>query len=235
MSLPALNSRYVVTANRLEKALKIRAVISDFIQKPVEGLSLLDVGVGTGEIIDHFAQNNQTHGVDIQDQRASKVSAFQLVKDERLPFADRVFDVVISNHVIEHVRSPQLHLQEIARVLKPNGIVYLATPNRFFPKETHFKLYLLHYFSAAVYFYLAAKLGRRGERFWMFTPYGLRRVAINCGFRLKDYTGLILAHPERFNAKAVCPMGTGKFIGQMLRWISPTLICILQPTVKRIQ
>ncbi len=228
MSSPILNPHYVMTANRLEKALKTEAVLSDFLAKPVAGFSVLDVGAGTGEIIDHFAARNQTEGVDIEDQRVSKVSGFQLVKDERLPFADGSFDLVISNHVVEHVRSPARHLQEIARVLKPRGIVYLATPNRRFLKETHFKLWLLHYLPDAAYFYLAGKLGRRGERFWIFTPGELRRLVRQCGFRLKDYTPRILADPERFNAKVVCPVGTGKLLGRVLARISPTLIHVLQ-------
>lgn len=228
MSAPALNPRYVVTANRLEKALKTRAVLGDFLGQSVKGLSLLDVGAGTGEMIDHFAQDNQTHGVDIEDQRVSRISPFQLVTDESLPFADGAFDVVISNHVIEHVRSPRLHLQEIARVLKPRGIVYLATPNRLFPKETHFKLWLLHYLPNAAYFLLAGKLGRHGDRFWIFTPWALRRLVRECGFRLCDYTGKILAHPGRFNAEAVCPIELGEFLGGALGWFSPTLIHVLQ-------
>lgn len=231
MSSPTLNPHYVMTANRLEKALKAEAVLSDFLAKPVEGFAVLDVGVGTGEIIDHFAARNQTEGVDIEDQRVSKVSRFQLVKDERLPFADGSFDLVISNHVLEHVSSPVQHLQEIARVLKRRGIVYLATPNRLFPKETHFKLWLLHYLPDAAYFYLAAKLGRRGDRFWIFMPGELRRLVRKCGFRLKDYTPWILADPKRFKAKAICPVGTGKFLGRVLAGVSPTLIHVLQAGV----
>jgi 2-polyprenyl-3-methyl-5-hydroxy-6-metoxy-1,4-benzoquinol methylase len=62
-----------------------------------------------------------------------------------LPFPDEYFDVVVSNHVIEHVSDQQLHLSEIARVLKPNGVVYLATPNRLWPWEVHYRVLVLHY------------------------------------------------------------------------------------------
>jgi len=41
-----------------------------------------------------------------------------------LPFADGVFDVVISNAVLEHVANPMRLMEEILRVTKPSGINY---------------------------------------------------------------------------------------------------------------
>ena len=39
------------------------------------------------------------------------------------------FDVVVSSQVAEHVPRPWEWIKEIARVLKPGGIVYLCSPN----------------------------------------------------------------------------------------------------------
>lgn len=39
------------------------------------------------------------------------------------------FDVVTMNHVIEHVPDPVAALKEVARILKPGGRVWIATPN----------------------------------------------------------------------------------------------------------
>jgi SAM-dependent methyltransferase len=47
-----------------------------------------------------------------------------------LPFADASFDGVVSLQVIEHIADPGRYLAEISRVLKPGGIVILATPDR---------------------------------------------------------------------------------------------------------
>jgi len=52
----------------------------------------------------------------------------------------------VSNHVIEHVGSrvrQQEHLVEIARTLRPQGVGYVAFPNRFGLIEPHFRLPLL--------------------------------------------------------------------------------------------
>lgn len=79
--------------------------------------------------------------VDIVDNRVFKEGyQFQLVNNTMLPFEDESFDVVITNHVIEHVgeSDAQLHhLCEIKRVLKKDGFAYLAVPNRWMLVEPH--------------------------------------------------------------------------------------------------
>ena len=46
----------------------------------------------------------------------------------RMPYADRSFDIVIANHVLEHVEMDKDALDEVARVLRPNGMAVLQTP-----------------------------------------------------------------------------------------------------------
>jgi len=63
-----------------------------------------------------------------------------------LPFEDASFDVVLSNHVIEHVGDEHVqrdHLRELKRVLRNDGIAYLAVPSRWMLVEPHFRLPLL--------------------------------------------------------------------------------------------
>jgi SAM-dependent methyltransferase len=63
-----------------------------------------------------------------------------------LPFPDDAFDVVITNHVIEHVGEhamPNASLARIRRVLAPAGRAYLAVPNRWMLVEPHFRLAFL--------------------------------------------------------------------------------------------
>jgi len=45
-----------------------------------------------------------------------------------LPFADDSFDVVLCNHVLEHVRDDRKAMREIHRVLRPGGWAILQAP-----------------------------------------------------------------------------------------------------------
>src|SRR5690554_3605458 len=99
-------------------------------KKPIR---LLEVGCGSGGIAHYFASHQEqcyeVTAVDVYDNRQVKEGfSFHLVKGVELPFANASFDLVITNHVIEHVgdsAAQQQHLTEIERVLKPGGLAYL--------------------------------------------------------------------------------------------------------------
>lgn len=46
----------------------------------------------------------------------------------RIPFADAAFDVVLCNHVLEHVAADKQAMRELCRVLKPGGWAILQVP-----------------------------------------------------------------------------------------------------------
>lgn len=50
-----------------------------------------------------------------------------------MPYPDATFDIVICNHVIEHVPDWEKLARELHRVVRPSGVVYLATPNIYRP------------------------------------------------------------------------------------------------------
>lgn len=49
----------------------------------------------------------------------------------RLPFEDAHFDVVLCNHVLEHIADDRQAMREICRVLKPDGFAMLQVPISF--------------------------------------------------------------------------------------------------------
>jgi ubiquinone/menaquinone biosynthesis C-methylase UbiE len=125
----------VVYLDRHRKAQMVESIMQSFLGGPVAGYRVLDIGCGNGDISTYFARRNEQFGVDVSDRRkeANHNFRFSVVDSERLPYPDGYFDIVMSHHVIEHVEDQDLHLAEIRRVLKPSGIVYLATPNRSSP------------------------------------------------------------------------------------------------------
>ena len=114
-------------------------------------IRLLEIGTGSGGIASYFANHPsgrfRVYAVDVEDTRLVKDGyQFSIVRDATLPFADNFFDVVLSNHVIEHVgdEEEQLqHLREFRRVLNDDGRGYLAVPNRWMLVEPHFRLAFL--------------------------------------------------------------------------------------------
>lgn len=134
---------------RGKKGLKIELLLD--LQTLPNPIRLLEIGTGSGGISSYFGKHRkfrcEVDSVNVNDVRISKDAYnFQLVTGTELPYPNSKFDVVISNHVIEHVgiEAEQLrHWKEIGRVLKPSGIGYLAVPNRWSLIEPHYQLALL--------------------------------------------------------------------------------------------
>src|SRR5207244_11884761 len=66
-------------------------------------------------------------GVRLGRERSLANLQFALADGMALPFRSGVFDLVLSHAVIEHVADAPLYLRECARVLAPDGRVYLST------------------------------------------------------------------------------------------------------------
>lgn len=50
---------------------------------------------------------------------------------------DDIFDLVFSIEVLDHVDNLYRTMNEIHRILKKNGYLYISVPNKYFPVETH--------------------------------------------------------------------------------------------------
>ncbi len=58
----------------------------------------------------------------------SEISQAQLDLSDNLPFADKSIDSIFLSHVVEHLNNPSKVIQEISRVLKNDGKLFIATP-----------------------------------------------------------------------------------------------------------
>jgi SAM-dependent methyltransferase len=56
---------------------------------------------------------------------------------DRLPFPDASFDLAISFETIEHIETQQAFIAELARVLRPDGVLLLSSPNKRLYSDAH--------------------------------------------------------------------------------------------------
>ena len=92
--------------------------------------NLLDIGCGRGELSLHFSKYHNVHAIDNSDFKHPtnyKYTHMDLVRGIDLP--DNSFDIIFSKSVIEHFRNPLDLLEEMKRVLKPNGTFICMTPD----------------------------------------------------------------------------------------------------------
>jgi ubiquinone/menaquinone biosynthesis C-methylase UbiE len=116
---------------------KIRDIEWDSIMKYVPINShLLDVGCGTGYHLKRAVKdlNCKSFGID-PEPNLRGVSCEKNIENicrgnaNKLPFKDKVFDVVFSSHALEHISCQKKALIEMDRVLKDKGIIILGVPS----------------------------------------------------------------------------------------------------------
>ena len=97
----------------------------------------LDLGCGNGDFSLRLAkviQADEIYGVDVSENirevSRSSIKAYKVnLNFEKLPFPHNFFDVVFAVELIEHLLNPDNMLSEAYRVLSPDGVFLLSTPN----------------------------------------------------------------------------------------------------------
>ena len=111
-------------------------------RRPFEGLRLLDIGCGGGLLSEPMTRLGfQVTGVDASERNIGTASAHAAEQgldiDYRASTAEALieagepaFDVILNMEVIEHVADPGEYLRSCAQLLKPGGLMIVATLNR---------------------------------------------------------------------------------------------------------
>ena len=92
---------------------------------------LLDVG-GINLYYDSLRQVFPEYEISLMNISASVIGreTNSLLGDAmKMPFSDQSWDIITSFDLIEHLTSPDRFLEEAFRVLKPNGLLIISTPN----------------------------------------------------------------------------------------------------------
>lgn len=217
---------------REAKAEKILAILAAAGSPLKPDDQVLDLGCGSGEIAAVLARHADVSCADAIDQRVQgRELPFHLI-DDATDIDERRFDVVISNHVIEHVADARRHLHEIHRLLRPGGAVYLATPNRWWPWEFHARVPLLHYLPARFFSRIAMRLGLLSEPLRLLSLHQLSHLAAE-RFDVEIWHPRILHNPGRYALHL--PAGVTAVLQRLPQWLlqasaglQPTLILLLR-------
>jgi len=201
-----INSDMLNYENRIVKAKKIAAVLMKECND-LGSLSCLDIGCSGGIITHHLSSYmGNIIGIDI-DQKAIETanqkfrsSNCQFIYGDsmNLPFDDFSFDIVICNHIYEHVPDSQRLINEIYRVLKKNGVCYFGAGNKYMIKENHYKLYFLSWLPqkyADLYIKKCRNINHYYEKHLSYN--GLKKLVAK--FEIKDYTEKIILEPYKYH------------------------------------
>ena len=104
-------------------------------------LRILDIGCGGGLLCEPMARlGAEVVGADASETNieVAKIHAadsavsidYRATTAEALADAGEKFDVVLNMEVIEHVSDPQLYISKCSELVKPDGIMFVATLNR---------------------------------------------------------------------------------------------------------
>jgi SAM-dependent methyltransferase len=231
-----MNHRRGFSSNlgRERKAIKIQTILRETRKKDITDEAILDIGTGNGAIASYFGDiSSFVTSVDIEDERTVHGRfEFRLIQNEVLPFHDESFDIVISNHVIEHLNNQPRHIAEISRVLRPNGVAYLATPNRLWPWEFHYRIPLLHYLPLVIFTWLLKTFGKYKERVMLLSYFKIHRL-LKSHFDCLLYSDRVIKQPSRYGI--TCPINLDKLLNSLplgfytlIAGLHPTLIFVLR-------
>jgi ubiquinone/menaquinone biosynthesis C-methylase UbiE len=169
----------------------------------LSGLRVIDCGCGAGDYVVALRQlGADAWGVEYD---AEKVRQFKVQHRasgrlcagdvSELGFRDGSFDVALLNEVLEHVPDDERALSEVCRVLKDGGRLFVFSPNRRYPFETHgvtlirTEKRLPHYLPFVPY--LPLRIGQRIFSYWArnYWPAELRDLVTRAGLTIEatDY------------------------------------------------
>ena len=100
------------------------------------GKSILDFGSGEGVTANHFAENNNVVAIEpSEDMLVNRWADFEYKQiqgdvTKLSDFDDNTFDMIICHNVLEYIEDKKHVLDELHRVLKPQGVLSIVKHNR---------------------------------------------------------------------------------------------------------
>jgi ubiquinone/menaquinone biosynthesis C-methylase UbiE len=185
---------------------------------------VLDVGCGAGHGSNLLSKKyKKVYGVDISsDAIAYAKENWEMDNTEfvvgsalAIPFADNTFDAIAAFEVFEHLTDWEQFLRELRRVLKPEGYVYISTPNKtLYSPNTTKPINPHHVFEMTIPEFEAAV----SKYFSLTSMYGQRTPVYN------DHPIWKFVNPILFAGKKIIPYKINNTLKlKIINWIKPEL------------
>ncbi len=155
-------------------------------------LKILNVGCGTGRSSEYLSQYGKVTSVEYDKfccEFTTQKTGLEIINGDitQLPFANNEFDLVCAFDVIEHVEDDKKAMEEMKRVCKPDGVVFITVPafQSFWGQHDvinhHFRRYRLSEIKT-----LFNQVNQKGKiifgsyfNFYLFIPIGIVRQISN--------------------------------------------------------
>jgi ubiquinone/menaquinone biosynthesis C-methylase UbiE len=213
---------------RTQKFEKIISVLQDF-RPEIRSLNCLDIGCSSGIITSLLGNRFQMAiGMDIDREAVQYAKArtplpqaqFLIADSMAFPFRNNSIDVIVCNHIYEHVPYADQLMDEIYRVLKEKGFCYFSAGNKCMIIEGHYGLPFLSWIPKPLA-HLYLKMTGKGDFYYEEhrSLRGLKKLVKR--FRIHDYTISVIRDPEKFSAVEL--FNQKSFLYKCIRLVAPHL------------
>ena len=114
------------------KNLLLEVLLNKFFNNKKGNMEILEVGCGTGSILETLSKWGNIAGLDISSKavEASRHRGFQnVICEDLLQYnTDTKYDLIVAMDVLEHIQEDVGALKKIHSLLKPNGKIIISVP-----------------------------------------------------------------------------------------------------------
>ena len=181
-----------------------------FLLGDIKDKKIIDIGCGNGYLGKVLKEKKAVvHGCDISNDAVNQAEkeldkAFQFdVSSNNFKKIEKKYDIIINTELIEHLLQPEKFLENLKKILKPDGFIVLTTPN-FLMWSNRIKMFF-------------GKFEYRETGFWdrghihFFTYYSLKKTLKNLGYKIVEEKNIPYRCP-----KILAKIIPGLFVFQMV-------------------